>query len=342
MNVTELKDKLSGDSETLISLLEKAMFNKVHTVSSKEIRCGWDDGTSSVSVDIFTLKASCYSMNIFGDIITLLQSKLNLEFYDTFKWICSELGYSSVYRKKEVRLPFCGVWKRFDNDGYNGDVYKTYSEDILNEYGLCPCVRFIEDNISIQTQEKYHIGYDCLTDRITVPWRDQFGRIVGIMGRYNSDYEKDNVAKWFPIIPFEKSRFVFGLYENYNAIQKNDLIIIGESEKTSLVLDSYDMPYGVGLGCHSIQDKKVDLIKGTRVKNIIIILDEGLEENDSIEIAKQLKSNNTMYRNNVFYVYDKNNKYLKKYLKQAPYDLGYELFMKMLCDKECVFEYKGE
>lgn len=343
MDVNQLKNKLSEDSELIKKLLEEAMFNNVHVVSSKDIRCGWDDGNDSVSVNIGTLKASCYSQNIFGDIFTLLQKKLSLDFYDTFKWTCHKLGYTTSFKQKEnTYLPFGGVYKRFSKDSCETDTYKIYDKSIIDEYGICPNVRFIKDNISALTQEKFNIGFDIESNRITVPWKDIFGNIVGIMGRFDGDYKKAKVAKWFPIISFEKSRFVFGLYENYHTIQQHDMIIIGESEKTSLVLDSYEMPYGVGLGGHSIQPQRADLIKATRVKNIIIILDEGLEENDSIEIAKQLKSSNSIYSNNVYYIYDKNNKYLKKDGKQSPYDLGYELFMKMLCDKECIVEYKGE
>ena len=78
MDILELKSKLSNDTDKIILLLEKSGFNNIHVANTKYIRCGYEDGFDSVSVNIETLSSICFSKNINGDIFTLIQNKLNI------------------------------------------------------------------------------------------------------------------------------------------------------------------------------------------------------------------------------------------------------------------------
>lgn len=336
MDIVALKEKLYGNETYIISLLESSGFLNIRK-NGNEFRCQWDESHTNggVQVKINSLKANAYSMNFSGDIITLIQNKLDLSFKEAMKWICTQLGFSGIeFIKREVKLPFGGHFKEIKREIYGYDDCDTYDETVLNEYGIIPCKRFLKDGITVTTQEKYGVGYDCMTNRITVAWRNINGEVIGIMGRVNleSEYISEDMAKWFPIIPFSKNNSVFGLYENYNSIIDKDICFIGESEKTSMVLDSMGLPIGLGLGGNVVSEVKANIIKSTRAKSIIFIMDEGLDEEISIRNAKMLKSDNTYYKNRVGYVFDRENKYLPKGSKASPYDYGKEVFEKLIKD----------
>ena len=335
MDVSTLKEKLVGDIEKITYLLEEAGFTNIYQ-SSNKIRCGYDDGVNNVSVSVETLSSVCFSRNINGDIFTLLQSKLNLTFYEAYQWVCKKLGYDGKYREKKIHLPFNSCWLKFSKaETYNNDDYDTYTdEELLGGKKISGNHLFLKDGISLPVQEEFLCHYDIESNRFGIVWKDQFGRNIGCMGRYNGDYEADKVAKWYPIGKgFNKSNHLFGLNYNRDKIIEKDAIFIGESEKFVLQLASWDIRTGVSLGGNQLSQTRINLIHGLRVKRIFICLDEGLEESHSKKLAESLKCNTSFYSNEVRYIFDKDNKYLPKDSKMSPSDLDYEDFKKLI--KEC-------
>lgn len=335
MDVVGIKEKLYGDVDSIRILLESADFLHIY-LNGDEFRCQYGDGHTKggVQVKINTLKSNCYSLNFFGDIITLLQEKLELSFTNTLKWICKTLGFENVdLVRTPIVKPFGGFYNDVKREIYGEYDTKTYDEEVLDEYGKIVSTRFLRDGITADVQMKFKVGYDVSTDRLTVAWRNMQGEIIGIMGRLNQD-ECGDMAKWFPIIPFSKNNAVFGLYENYNNIINNDICVVGESEKTSMVLESFGYTMGVGLGGNVVSETKANMIKSTRVSAIVVAMDEGLPEEISIRNCELLKSDTAYYKNNVGYIYDRDNKYLPKGSKASPYDYGVEVYKKLM--KECV------
>ena len=337
MDVVQLKEKLYNNAEDIQTLLEKAGFENIYPLSGKSFRFGFDDGSNNTTVNIETLKSTSFSRNINGDIFTLLGVKLGKDFFGTFKWCCQQLGYSSSYNKREINLPFSGVWRKFSKaETYDNDDYDTYTdEELLGGKKISGNHLFLKDGISLPVQEEFLCHYDIESNRFGIVWKDQFGRNIGCMGRYNGDYEADKVSKWHPIGKggFNKSNHLFGLNYNRDKIIEKDAIFIGESEKFVLQLASWDMRTGVALGGNQLSQTRINLIHGLRVKRIFICLDEGLEESHSKKLAESLKCNTSFYSNEVYYVFDKDNKYLPKDSKMSPSDLDYEDFKKLI--KEC-------
>lgn len=337
MDIVKIKNYIIENNESIETLLLKADFLSIKN-NGKEYRCGWNEEHSPMGVQIFkaTLKTVCYSFNFTSDLIYLLQRKLGLTFVQTLSWIGKTLDIDvGNFETKEIILPFGGHFKQIKRQTFQDiDDITVYDEDILSHYHLIPCKRFILDNISAQTQEKFHIGYDVSSNRISVPWRNPQGEIIGIMGRLNEDDISIDYAKWFPIIPFSKNYSLYGFYENYNAIIEKDICIVGESEKHTLELDSMNFPVGVSLGGNVVSDYKASLIKSTHTKTIITAYDEGLLEDIIIENTLKLKMNNSFFNNQVGYIYDRENKYLHKGSKMSPSDLDKNTFQKLL--SECV------
>lgn len=337
MDVLALKNYIIENPDTIHQLLDDAGFHHINKVKTKsnEIRCAKDiDGNpTSVQINIENLYSRCYSSNTKGDLITLLQSKLGTTFPQTIRWIKNKLGLSEEQIKaKEIKLPFYGYFKEIKRQIDNYSPIKTYDEKILDNYGVIPNRRFLKDNISCVTQEKFGIGYDVLTNRITIAWHNSNGELVGIMGRLHKDELEDNEQKYLPVLSFKKESLLYGYHINYNTIIENNLAIIVESEKSVMQLDSMGIQIGLGLGGNSITESRARMVKSLGISNVILAYDEGLDLEFIIENAKKLKMNNAFYKNRVGYVCDVMGDILPKGSKLSPTDLGKEKLQKLLND----------
>ena len=312
-------------------ILEETGFHNI-TPLKDEYRCARESGRNptSVKVNKKTLAATCFSTNLKGDLITLVQTKIYTNFPNTIKRIAEIVDFKDTSKYEAYTLPFNGFYKKIARLRNEDDFdLETYSDDILNYYENIPNLLFYEDGILPAVQEKYNIGYDSVSGRITVPWRSFDGQIVGIMGRLNKREVSEDETKWFPILPFPKSKTLYGFVENYSSIQEKEMVMIGESEKFSLQLESMGLNVGVSLGGSFMSEVQANNIKSLFPKRLLVMLDEGLSEEHSLEIAKQLKSDK-YYKNKVGYVFDKNNTYLPKDSKLAPSDLDKSTLKKLI------------
>lgn len=337
LEVMKVKEFIIDNPDQIPLLLHRAGFSDIDEYNNREYRCAWEDGynPTAVRVKIDDLSASAFSMNVKGDLITLLREKLKLGHNKTLNWICDTclIDKNTMKQDYEIELPFGGFYRKITRiKNYKYDDLITIPEKELCIYGCVPAMKFYKDNISVEVMEKFGVGYDSLTERITVPWKDwKSGECVGIMGRLNREL-KEGEAKWFPISSFPKSQALFGLYENKDYIKEANTLFIFESEKGTLQLASYGMNLGISLGGNSLSQWQVNVIKSMFIDNIIVCLDEGLEESHSKQLAEQLKSTN-FYRNRCGYVWDNDNTYLRKEMHESPTDRGKDIFKKIIKEK---------
>lgn len=338
MNIHALKQQIIDNEELIELILNDVGFTDINGDFNKgnEYRCSWEDGgnPTSVRVNKSTLSSDCFSKGIKGDIITLVSEKLNLSFTKTIDRLSRLINFEDI--NEDIALPFDGFFNEILNlvdDSF--DDLETFDESILDDYLILPSERFLKDGISYEVQQKYNVGYDVTTGRIIVPWRNLEGKIVGIMGRLNKEEIEEYENKWMPIIPFPKSKTIFGFSENYNAIQHASFTMIGESEKFPMALSSKGIDLGLGLGGSNLSQFQANNIKSLFPKRILVCMDEGLDEDISRDIAKQLKID-TFFENEVGYIYDAENKYLPKGSKMSPSDLPLEVMRKLIveCSKK--------
>jgi DNA primase len=360
LNITHLKEKIINNEEYIIKILQAIGCCKIHNSSNNEIRCAKDENSNSTGISIkkdtlYTFLRSS-TMNVSGDIFTLIQELKDCKLYKAIEIVCNAIGLSvSEFEKDEkIILPFGGYYTGIKREPETYVNIPVYSESVLTEFKLIPHKRFLADGINLKTQQLFNIGYDEETDRIIVPWRNSIGQIVGITGRYNdtAEYCKiNNIPKWFPIINFYKSQILFGFYENYNYIQSEKTIFIGESEKFPMQLRSMEIKEkpvydengdlqeyetincGVSVGGHSISNIQKRLIQSAFLENIIVCFDEGIPEEQIKTEAEKLKYSSKFIECNIAYVFDRDNKYLPKDSKASPSDFGKDIFQKLI--QEC-------
>lgn len=285
---------------------------------------------SSIVLYLDTLQFYCFSTSEKGNIYTIAMEKLNKNFPRTLEWIANKLEIETDNVSKQMRLPFGGFYKNLIKEiqepEYNLNIL---SEEILDTYNIGYSKMFFDDGIDFETQDKFQIGYDIWSNRITIPvWRLD-GKLCGVMGRLNDE----NCAKedrWFPIIPCSRSLTLFGYHQNYEKIQQKGLCIVSESEKSVMKLSQMGCYNSVALGKCSISETQAKYLKALLISKYIVCLDEGIEEEQIIEECNKLKINNAIHCNKVGYVFDKDNKYLPKGSKLSPCDMPKEVFSTLI------------
>ncbi len=301
--ITKIKNRLKNDEDKILEILEKLNLTKIKLIKDKFVFGINEDSTGKANVlYVETLSYKSYSRSISGDIITLVSFVRNCSLGDSIRWLSKELNIAwQKYEEKNVKLPFGGFWKTLDKDNVaNFSPLKTYSEDIVKYYqsnGLS--LYWVRDGISLITQEYFNIGYDVITGRNTIIWRNEIGECIGIQGRLDKEILEDWESKYLPVIRFDKGGALYGLYENYKDIQEKEQVIIVESEKS--VLKAHEIGYKnvCAIGCSNISYRQEMLIKSLAV-DVVIAFDEGLELADVIAQAKKSKIKTPFWENNVY------------------------------------------
>ena len=331
-----VNEALSADENIVREILEELEFTQLTFDACKRtFRFAREEGRNPTSMvlNLDTLSFHCFSTNSKGNLYTLIMQRKDMNFPNALKWAADYAGLDKEEYDIDIQLPFGGFFQGLVREISEPEFsMKTFDESELNEYKGFYNIMFFKDGISFESQEKFNIGYDALSNRITIPIYSLDNKLIGIMGRYNGKCEKEE--RWLPIIPCSRSLTIYGFNENYQSIQEKGMAIIGESEKFVMQADSFGCHIALATsGCH-ISDTQAKHIKSMFLPKIILAYDEGLSEEDIIAEAEKLKMDNQIYKNQVGYIYDREHKYLPEGSKASPSDLGKEVFSKLV--KECV------
>ena len=331
-----VNEALSADEHIVREILEELGFTQLTFDACKRtFRFAREEGKNPTSVvlNLDTLSFYCFSTSSKGNLYTLIMQRKDMNFPTALKWAADFAGLDKEEYDIDIKLPFGGFFRGLVREISEPEFsMKTYNESELDEYKGFYNTMFLEDGISFESQEKFNIGYDALSNRVTIPIYSLDNKLIGIMGRYNGKCAHEE--RWLPIIPCSRSLTIYGFNENYQSIQEKGMTVIGESEKFVLQTDSFGCHITLATsGCH-ISDTQAKHIKSMFLPKIILAYDEGLSEEDIIAEAEKLKMDNQIYKNHVGYIYDREHKYLPEGSKASPSDLGKEVFSKLV--KECV------
>lgn len=333
VSVDYLTKYLRDNPKDIISILENTGFYNISFFEySNEIRCAWEEGgnPTSVCINVNNLLAICFSKDIGGTLFTLIMQHNDWSLSKVLDFISRLL---KVEGNEEDPFIFGGFYRSFRNILGEKRELPTYSKSLLDKYIKAPNTRFLNDNITLQTQFKFNVMYDPITNRIVVPWYDKNGNLVGASGRYNFE-ELGNSPKWKAMMNFSKGSFLYGMFENKKGIEEAGYVIIGESEKFVMQLDSYGYHNGLALGGCNISDTQARLIKSLPIDKIIIALDEGLNLEHVLEQADKLKGGIFNSNKEIYVIFNNDYNILPKGSKMAPTDVGKEKF-EILLRKYC-------
>lgn len=291
----QIKERLLEQPESIEHILSTFGFDKIR-IDHKEIRCAYEQGSNPTAVvirlqDNENLFVKDYGRNLSLDLINYLVKSKNIPFKDVMNVIKQELHLDSIYNyKKKVGL-FGGIYSNISRS--NGDIdVKTYPEEILEQYGNTPCLLWLRDGISLETQRKWGVGYCVESQRITLPIRTSTGEILAVKGRCN--YVPDEFEpKYLYLIQGPMSQTLFGYSENYSSLYENDVIVV-ESEKSVLKMSSWGYNNVVALGSNSLSTTQAKLLMSLNPKSVIFMLDKGLSLENTKRNADLLQTFCTM------------------------------------------------
>ena len=273
----EIKAKLLEDSRSIEHILDTFGFDKIRS-NHREIRCAFEPGMNPTAVVIRlqnneNLFVKDYERNLSLDLINYLVKSKDIPFKDVMNAIKQELHLESIYNYKRKVGLFGGLYDRLSRPNSEIDVI-TYPEEVLKEYGNTPNLLWLQDGISLETQRKWGVGYDVCSQRITLPIRTSTNEVMAVKGRANFELGEFE-PKYLYLIQGWMSQTLFGYSENYSTLYEGDVIIV-ESEKSVLKLDSWGYNNVVALGNNSLSPAQAKLIMSLNPKSVIFMLDKTL------------------------------------------------------------------
>lgn len=230
-------------------------------------------------------------MNTVLDLINYLIKIKKYEFKDVMNAIKQELHLDSIYNYKRKRGLFGGLYDGLSRN--NGEIsVTTYPEKILKHYGCTPNLLWLRDGISLSTQRKWNVGFDVQSQRITLPIRTSTGEIMSIKGRLNGEPEEFE-PKYLYLIQGPMSQTLFGYSENYSSLYEGNILVV-ESEKSVLKMDSWGYNNVVALGSNSLSTTQAKLLLSLNPKRVTFMLDKSLPLENTKRNAELLKTFCTM------------------------------------------------
>jgi len=294
--------------------------------------CANKDGDNITAINIYNdeyLTCINYTrklLNDKADLITLVQYNMNLSFSETIKYLHNILGLKMEYTRNKIKDknedPLY-IFKKFKKKRFvvNSENIEIFNEDIIREYTPLPHILWVREGILPFTCDKFKIGYSSDKKRIVIPerwWCGSENDFIGVMGRTVIEhYDMLDIPKYFPLKSFSKSLNIYGLQENYDSIQKNGYVVIGEAQKSVLKRHSRKDETIVSIGSHNISDEQVSILIGLNVE-IVIALDKGIDINHVRDMCEKFYG-----IRKVSYIFDRYD-LLKN--KDAPMDLSDKLY----------------
>ena len=314
MDAQTIKEYIFSNNKIEVVLENLGMHHIQWHNRNEYITCGMPDGDNPSSTVVYCdnsfFMVKAYTRDIvdpygISDIISLVSFINRTIFTQSINWLCELFGLD-YYVESISDDPTLGYFKTFDllmKPKASLEVQlKPIPEETLKAYLPWDNTIFYEDHIDWETQAEFELGLDVFSHRITIPIRDEMGRLVGVKGRRAWDVVDEWNPKYIYLHQCAKSRICYGLYKTLPYIREKNEIIVCESEKGVMQLWSYGYRNCVAVGGHSISQQQQDLIIQSGAATIIIAFDKDVDE----ETVRKEVENLSLYRR-VEYILDFNN-----------------------------------
>lgn len=198
------------------------------------------------------------------DIISLTQTRLSLlkqpcSFLDACQFILdtTNINPDSISRvKKEGHVYDWSSLERFIRVRKYGNQLSEYNRNIIDTLPPLYPQAWIDEGISEETMEKYQIRYYERCNQTVIPCFDDEARLVGVRVR-NWDKDRVEQAKYMPLVTldgqcykFNTNQVFYGINYNKPEIERTGKVIIVESEKAVMKLDTYMGRHNIALGMY--------------------------------------------------------------------------------------------
>ena len=222
-----------------------------------------------------------------ADIFDLIAYTEDCSFAEAMKFVCNIAGidYYGENRELPESLQIIKLLKSMSigDDEEDDSPVKPISEKILSYYLPYGNRMFENDNISLEVQQEFEVGYDCASGYITIPIRDSLGALCGIKGRYFGEPDELH-TKYTYLEKCNKSKILYGYWQNREYIKNSKTVLVVESEKAVQQLATMGYRNAISTGGKTISKYQIELI--TRTGCIpVLALDKDVQEDELQEIA---------------------------------------------------------
>ena len=237
-----------------------------------------------------------------SDIISLVEFYRQESFPYAVKWICDVLDIDYYSNLDEELLESAKLTKmlleiqssNLNNEDEEEKPLKPIPEKILSYYKPYVNEMFNEDGVSYDTQREFEIGYDELTNRITIPIRDDLGNLVGVKARYYYRTVPKDEEKFIYIEKCAKSQILYGLYKSINFIKQRKRVFVVEAEKG--VQQLFDKGYFEVVSTGGSKVTKCQINKLTRLcVPIIFVFDKDITKEKLDNLANRFIDGTEVY-----------------------------------------------
>ena len=332
INAVDLQKRLTAEPELIVKVLIQLGFPEEHVVYHKNkgmiTSVRPEEGADNDHGFILYVDTTRYMFTTrsgSGNLFSLVMNMKHVNFPEALHLIAGWIGYDSAEDIPIVR-PFGGFYKRLTR---SEDILDTdlpvYDESNLPDVNAGVSKMFFDDHIALDVQEKFGDRFDHENNAILIPIRNSLGQLVGVKSRSN-EKNPENGMRYWASLPFQKTHVVYGLDVNYQDIIQNDTVVIVEAEKSVQQAWSFGCKTVVATMGHNISRIQAKIIKSLMVKNIIVAYDEGLEEDEIRQQAKNLVVKLPFFKNKVEYIYGG----LPDGSKFSPTDCGKAKFQELM------------
>lgn len=295
MTVEELKEYIFSENKIEYILEEIGCHSIKHHQTKEYYSCGNMDGDNKSAITIKNNKyLNCrnytrekhFKDREKDDLITLIQYNKDYTFIEAIRYLHKILGLKFTYKKdnkKVDKIDPLQIFKKVKRRRKTNDVseIEILNEEILEDYTPCIHIDWVKEGITQKTVDKFQLGYSFRRQRVVIPIRYWLtGELIGITGRTMiENFEEFDIPKYFAIKPYTKTNNLYGLYENYEGIQKAKYVVIQESEKSVCKRDSRLDESCVAVGCHDVSDEQARILIGLDIDEIVICFDNDVDIN---------------------------------------------------------------
>lgn len=314
MTINELKEYIYNERK-IEYVLEQIGCHNIHYNSQKEYwSAAQPDGDNPQGVNIRNNEYLNYRSFSRGidyednkDLISLVETIKKLSFIEAIKYLHNILDLPFEFKKKEEKpqkkFDPLSVFKkvlRSNRIVVNVDDIHVLDDKLLDDFVPMLHIDWFREGIMPWSREKFKLAYSYKHKRVVIPLRYwATGELLGFNQRTTvENYEEFGIKKYFITPTYPKALNLYGLYENYDSIQKAGYVVVAESEKSVLKRDSLGDGTVVALSGKSISDEQIRILMGLNVE-IVIGLDKDVDINEVRHMCEKFKN-----VRKVSYIYD--------------------------------------
>lgn len=297
VNIADLKNYILEEQQ-IETILEEL---GCHYISHKAgyYQCANPDGDNVTALCVYendNLTAVDYTRDIANgktsyDLISVVQFFLELSFPKAVQQICAWVGLDYYHNFEEDLPDSMAVLKELLSLKNEGEPHEDerplipISETILGYYKSRVNQLFADDGICYETQQEFEIGFDGLTNRITIPIRDEIGTLVGVKGRYFGNVPEGEL-KYLYLEPCARNHVLYGLYKTEPCIKNESLVYVGEAEKSVMQMWSMGTCNCVATGGKKVSQNQIEILTRLCV-DVVFVFDKDVQLDELIAISSR-------------------------------------------------------